>query len=124
MPPLFFVGLALFAAGFLVIFAVLAAHGGLAKAQTFTVIGALPPRSKRVLLGALVVCGLGGLSTCSAVAMGDAKVRQACVDDCKRAGHADGRIGPASSPASGQQRPTPACWCTRGAASVELRPAR
>lgn len=120
----FIFGIALFVGGFLVMFGVLAAHDGLKKSQTFSVVGALSPRTTLLFLAALAMCGLGGLSSCGAIAMGDAQVRKACTDDCKRAGHTGGRIGPSSAPASGKQRPPPSCWCTKGAASVELRPAR
>jgi len=120
----FVVGAALFAGGFLVIFGVLAANGGLARSRTFSVIGSLPKRSTLVFLGGLAACGLGGLSTCGAVAAGDARVRSSCVKDCRRAGHSGGRIGPSSAPAARGRRPPPSCWCVRGASSVELRPAR
>ena len=118
-------GMAFFAIGFVTIFIVLAVRGGLSRSRTFTAMSKFSPAVWVVFLLALASCACGGLATCGSIAMGDAEVRRACVEDCARAGHTGGRIAAASAPAGpGTRSPPPSCWCTGRAGPVELRPAR
>jgi hypothetical protein len=115
----FALGLVLAAGGFVTFFVILAISGGLPKSRTFAVIGSLTGPRKTVLRVGMLAMVFGGLMTCSGVAMSDGEVRTRCVDDCKRVGYAEGRVGAASQTATG-----PSCWCVGPAGSAELRPAR
>ncbi len=113
------VGLALCVTGFLVVFAVMARHGGMAFGfAAWRNMGAMmrDPEargSRRLLWTGIAVGVLGGLVTCGSIAAGDAKKHQACRGACEAAGFENGRVrgDPYGRPGP---RTVYSCWCRRG----------
>ncbi len=122
-PEDFLPGLALFAAGFVVLFGLLAAVGALAKSKQLPALRGLASGAhgagKRRLF--FVACGLLAVGACGSfagVARHDARRARACVALCVERGHSSGRIGPASTPAP--KHPVPVCRCEGGDAPWEV----
>ncbi len=115
-------GLALFFAGFAILFGLLVSVGAMAKSKQFAALGGLASGAngsgKRSLFFVSVALLVGGaLGTFAGVAWSDVERAKACTALCLSRGNTSGRIGPATQPAP--KHPRPACLCEGGAAPWE-----
>lgn len=115
-------GVALFATGFVILFALLGSVGALAKSRQFSAMRQLASgvsgSGKRAwFFASLGLLAVGMCGTFAGVARSDVKRARACTALCVSRGHTTGRIGAATH--RDPRRPQPACLCEGGAAPFE-----
>lgn len=110
------VGGGLFFVGGLLVFALLASNGGLARRAQLAVLGQLMlgrrgAAKRAALLGGLAGLGIGAMLTFSGVAATDAARADACHRRCESQGYASSRIGPNAARTEDRATWWVACIC-------------
>ncbi len=127
---LFFVGLAMFFGGAVVVFSMLGRYGGLERTKTLDVVFAEESamrrpeaRADRVKFRAGVfVAGFGLMTLFTALTVGEASELRVCNRRCLQKGLGRGVFAPSAVDKDAHGRPLRGCWCVSPRGSSELRP--
>lgn len=126
---LFFAGLALWALGFLIVWRMLAKHGGLDRQKTLHVVfdddspmKAPEAKGDRMTFRIGVFMGAIGLMTLfTGISVGDARELRVCVQKCQLAGYVGGKFAPSAIDKDPSGKPRRGCFCTTPTGSIELQ---
>ena len=126
---LFWAGIAMWIAGFIVVYRLLAKHGGLDRGRTLDVVFGEDSPMKRPEAGhdrmffriGVFVMGFGLMTLFSGISVGEERELRVCVMACRHRGFMTGRFAPSEVDRDASGKPLRGCFCVSPTGSAELR---